>query len=193
MNDSLWNLNAKLYRSVRTGFPFNLILNGENRNLKLLLRSIEIKGKRVVDLGTGTGNVLYYLGDADPCLGIDLTFDMLKRAQQNYPDAKLVVADALKLPIKTDSAELMTTVGLSEYLKDVKPLFKEAYRILKDSGCLLLTFSPPGIWTRLRVLLGHPIYPRTLDELKVIALNEKFHFMRNTHSLMQGQALFEKK
>ena len=192
MNNSLWNLKAKLYRYLRSRFPFNLVLKGENKRLELILRSIDITGKKVIDLGTGTGNVLQFLASTDVQFGIDSTFSMLKLAKQLHTRANLIQADVLKLPIKNNSVELAVAVGLSEYLKDIKSLIMEVYHILKLNGFLVITFSPSGIWTRLRLILGHPIYPRTFEELITIAKQERFQFVKNSYSLMQGQVLFKK-
>lgn len=192
MNDLLWSLKAKFYRSLRANFPFNIILKGENKKLELILDSIRIKNKKVVDLGTGTGNVLQYLVSSNLVFGIDLTFSMLKTAKQFYPGANLIQANVLELSIKKKSVELVTAIGLSEYLRDIESLFKETNRILKFNGFLVLTFSPRGICTWLRLLFGHPIYSRTLADLITIAKNERFQLVQNSHSLMQGQVLFQK-
>jgi len=192
MNDSIWNLKAKLYRCLRSKLPFNLVLKTENKKLELILHSIVIAGKKVIDLGTGTGNVFQFLVSTDIQIGIDSTFSMLKLAKESYPEANFIQADALKLPLKNDSVELVTAVGLSEYLKDVQPLFTEINHILRSNGYLIITFSPFGMWTRLRLLLGHNIYPRTFEQLITIAKNSQFQFVKNSYSFMQGQVLFKK-
>lgn len=192
MNNFRWNLKAKLYRSLRSRFPFNLILEGENKKLELILRAIDTTNKKVIDLGTGVGNALQYLTHFKLVIGVDLTFSMLQAARQTYPGVKLIQADALLLPIKTNSIQLVTAVGLSEYLLDIESFFKEAFRILKFDGFMILTFSHRGIWSRLRLLLGHPIYPRALEELITIAKSERFQIVKNSYSLMQGQVLVKK-
>ncbi len=192
MSDLLWNLKSKLYRSLRSKFPFNLILRGENKKLEVILRSIDTTNEKVIDLGTGIGNVLQYLIDFKHVVGVDFTLSMLLLARQSYPGVKLIQADALLLPIKTNSVHLVIAIGLSEYLLDIEAFFKEAFRILKYSGFLVFTFSPRGIWSQLRLLLGHTIYPRTLDEIITIAMRERFQIVENSYSLMQGQVLVKK-
>ena len=192
MNDPIWSLKAKFYRTLRTNFPFNFILKKENKKLESILGSIEIRNKKIVDLGTGTGNVLQFLVDSKLAIGIDFTFSMLQSTRQFYPEANLLQANAIKLPIKHSSVELVTAVGLSEYLKNSKSLFKETCRVLKNNGFLVLTFSPRGICSRLRLLLGHKIYPRTFTNLVAIAKSEGYQIIKNSHSLMQAQVLFQK-
>ena len=106
MSDSLWKLKAKLYRSLRSKFPFNLVLKGENKRLEFILHSLEIAGKKVIDLGTGIGNVLQFFVRSGVLIGIDSTFSMLKLAKQLNTGVNLIQADALKLPIKRNSFEL---------------------------------------------------------------------------------------
>ncbi|UCE04460.1 MAG: class I SAM-dependent methyltransferase [bacterium] len=192
MTNLLWNLKAKFYLTIRKIIPFNLILKSENRNIEILLRSFNIKGKKVIDLGTGTGNILRYLKNSGFVLGIDRSLAMLLATKQIYPEVILIQADTLKLAIKKNSFELITAVGLSEYLKDINFLFKEVYRVLKNNGFFLMTFSPSGIWTRLRLLLGLRVYPRTLEEIVVIAEAMNFRLVRNDQTLMQAQVLFQK-
>jgi ubiquinone/menaquinone biosynthesis C-methylase UbiE len=192
MNDPIWSLKAKFYRTLRTNFPFNLILKEENKKLKLMLSSIEVSNKTIVDLGTGTGNVFQFFVDSKLTIGIDFTFSMLQSTRRFYPETNLLQANAIALPIKHSSVELVTAFGLSEYLKNIEPLFKEAYRALKKNGFLVLTFSPRGIWSRLRLLLGHKIYPRTFADLDAIAKSEGFQIIKNSNSIMQSQVLFQK-
>jgi ubiquinone/menaquinone biosynthesis C-methylase UbiE len=192
MSDLRWKLKAKLYRSIRSSFPFNLILRGENRKLELIVRSLVTTNEKVIDLGTGIGNALQYLTHFKHVIGVDFTFSMLQVARQLYPYVNLIQADALFLPIKSNSVSLVTAIGLSEYILDIEFFFREAFRILKYGGFLVFTFSPRGIWSWLRLLLGHSIYPRTLEELITIAKRERFQIVKNSYSLMQGQVLIRK-
>ena len=187
-----WGLKAQLYRIFRSWFPFNIILKRENQNLKLLLQSFETKGKKVIDLGSGTGNVLQFFQDADQLWGIDITLEMLRIAKQLFPDAVLVQANVSQLPLKKESFDVVTAVGVSEYLKNPEPLFEETRRILKSTGHLLITYSPSGIWTGFRSLLGHRIYPGKLEQIKATGERTDFQFVKQTHSFMQCQVLFQK-
>jgi ubiquinone/menaquinone biosynthesis C-methylase UbiE len=192
MNNLLWNLKAKLYHAIRTSFLVDFILKRENSELEFILRSLDINGKTVLDLGTGTGNVLQYLTNSKLVIAIDFARSMLRIVRQTCPQAKLLQAEAIALPIATNSVELVTAIGLSEYLWQIESFFDEVFRILKNNGFLVLTFSPPGIWTQLRLLLGHQIYSRTQEDLITIARKKQFQIMKTSRSLMQGQVLFQK-
>lgn len=192
MNDFLWHVKANLYRSARKCFPFNLILKGENEKLKSLLKSVDTQKKIVLDLGTGTGNVLQFFNDANVVLAVDSNFSMLQITRRLNPGAILIQADALKLPIKSNTIHFITAVGLSEYASDIESLLNEIFRALIKNSFLILTFSPKGFWTRLRLVLGHQIFPVSLDVIERIARKEHFQKVANARSLMQEQVLFKR-
>lgn len=191
MKDFLWHVKANFYRSLRKCFPFNLILKGENKKLETLLKSIDTKEKIILDLGTGTGNTLQFLDDTNVVFAIDSNFSMLQITQRLIPSAILIQADALKLPIKSNTIHIITAVGLSEYVRNIESLLKEISRALRENSFLIMTFSPKGVWTRLRLVLGHAIFPSSLNEIERIARKEKFQKLINNRSLMQEQLLFK--
>jgi len=190
MNDFLWHVKSKFYRATRKRFPFNLILKGENKKLNILLDLVDTKGKIILDLGTGTGNVLQFLNDAHVVFAIDSNYSMLQVTKRLYPNVVLIQADALKLPVKSNSIHIITAIGLSEYVGEIESLFKEIFQAQLKDSFLVLTFSPRGFWTRLRSVLGHSIYPGTLNDMAKIARKEHFQMVNNRRTLMQEQVLF---
>ncbi len=192
MNKLFWNLKTRFYKLFRSAFPFGTILNKENVNLISLLNQAEIGGKTVLDLGVGTGNVIPFLSGAKHVFGIDFTNSMLHEVRANFPFVEIVQADALFLPIKTKSVDIITAVGLIEYIKDAIPFFEESCRILKNNGYLVLTFSPANIWTQIRLLLGNPIYARKLDQITGVANLCNFLVKGYQQSMMQHQVLLQK-
>ena len=192
MNKLFWNLKSRFYKLFRSAFPFGTILNKENGNLISLLNQAEMREKTVLDLGVGTGNVIQFLNGAKHVFGIDFTNSMLHEVRANFPFVEIIQADALFLPIKTKSIDLITAVGLIEYVKDAIPFFEESCRILKNDGYLVLTFSPANIWTRIRLLSGHPIYARKLDQITGVANLCNFQIKDYQQSMMQHQVLMQK-
>jgi ubiquinone/menaquinone biosynthesis C-methylase UbiE len=192
MNNWLWRLKAKIYRPIRSGFPFNLVLKFENNRLNDILKSIAIKDLCVIDLGTGTGNVIQFLPEANRILGIDKTFEMLQQAWASFPNTKFIRADALAIPLKSNSVELITAIGLTEYIENLSICFSEVQRLLKRNGYFVVSYSPSGLWTRLRLLLGHAIFPKRLEQLIEIAKQEQMQLIKSSRTLMQGQILFQK-
>lgn len=192
MSDNFWDVTLKLYRWFRNIFPFRQILEAENKNLEALLSEISLAGTTVIDIGTGAGNVLAFLQEADFVVAVDFSMIMLKSGRHTLPKFRRVQADGLSLPLKSNSADVMTAVGLVEYLKNVDIFFRDVAFALKKNGHAVVTFSTKGIFTAMRLLLGHPIYPRTLEEIVTLAKNRKLIMVQHRSSLMQRQVLFQK-
>lgn len=183
---------ARGYERFRAVFPLCLILNAENRQLQILMESIELSHKTIIDLGTGTGNALQFCEQAFLSIGIDANQAMLHFARRNRPKSHFIQADVRSLPLKSGSADLVLAVGISEYLSDLNVLFQEIVRILSHAGYCIFTFSPIGIMTNLRALLGHKIYPRTLDEIEKLASAWHLKSIKRGRTWMQRQILFQR-
>jgi len=192
MSKLFWRLKRRLFDLFRDNYPFRDILEKENENFRQLIEKADIKGKTVLDLGVGTGNVLFFLDSASKSYGLDFTESMLKQAKERFPEAGYVKAKAQSLPFKSNSLDVITAVGLVEYVKDIIPIVEESCRVLKKDGYFLLTFSPKNIWTRLRVLLGHPVYARKLGQLESVIKFCHFEVCECMESMMQNQVLLKK-
>jgi ubiquinone/menaquinone biosynthesis C-methylase UbiE len=192
MNNFFWDVKEKLYRIFRYRFPFHFIIQQENDNIERLLNSIETDGKKIVDLGTGNGNALKFFKHAIGSLGVDITFSMLRRARQLHPDVLMIQADAISLPLQNRSVDIASAIGLSEYIKDIELFLVEVHRVLKNNGNFLVTFSPPGIITKIRSLFGNRVYPRKLEHIVEVTKRMPFQVIRTEHSFMQWQVLLKK-
>ncbi len=191
--ERLWRQRARLYCLFRSRFPFNRILERENQNLQRLLQSVVVAGAGIaVDVGTGNGNVLRWLNRFALVIGIDSNFIMLQQAKQHVPTACLMQGEAGRLPLKPAVADLVVAVGLTEYLRDAAGIFYEAQRILSSTGCLIITSAPPGLWTCLRRLLGHGLFPRTAAQIAALGRQNNFRLQAQMRTMMQEQLLFQK-
>lgn len=177
---------------LRDTFPFNSILKRENENFRQLLEKAGGTNKRILDLGVGTGNVLRQLNKKNEIFGVDFTYSMLKMAKKHCPHAHLVRADVNALPFKSNSFDLVTAVGLLEYIHDSLPLLTDVCRILKENGHFILTFAPKNLWSSLRILLGHRIRMRKVDHISSITKTCDFKIIEIKRTLMQIQVLAKK-
>ena len=109
----LWEFKAGFYDSARKLLPFNLILSKESANLKNLLSKIDVGDGKILDVGTGTGTSLAFWGESAQLFALDSSFNMINKAKLKG-SKNFIVADALALPIKSDSFGLITAIGLLE-------------------------------------------------------------------------------
>lgn len=99
------------------------------------------KGSRILDIGCGEGNTVAYLTDelGMDVTGIDSSKDMVKKANEKYPDLdiKFGEADFLEFSSFEFDAVLMECVLSVAYLKT--EVIHEIYCVLKKGGKLIIT------------------------------------------------------
>lgn len=100
-----------------------------------LLSQVPLRaGLRVLDVGTGTGALPSVLStrvqDLARVVGCDLSLPMLGRARQAVPGILLVVADAARLPFRSESFDLATANFVLSHLPDYREALREVFRVL---------------------------------------------------------------
>jgi ubiquinone/menaquinone biosynthesis C-methylase UbiE/DNA-binding transcriptional ArsR family regulator len=103
----------------------------------------------LLDLGTGTGRMLELLGPKiERGLGIDLSTDMLQLARARLERAGLKhcsvrQGDIYALPLPRDSFDVILVHQVLHYLDDGAQAIREAARLLRPQGLLLvIDFAP---------------------------------------------------
>ncbi len=172
-------------------FPFGIFLRQENKALEYLLAQIPRKKGTVIDLGTGLGNSLTFIQSDFRRIGIDLNFRMLDFAKQRN-GGYYIQSDVLNTAIKNESADIVLMCGLWEYIKDRYALLSEIERIIKHNSYALITFSPPGFLTGLRIFFGLKIYPITDEQMREYMLENGFKIMALCRCTLQHQILIKK-
>lgn len=127
---------------------------------KLVKMAIEGSCEQILDLATGSGDVLFALRERfspDTAItGVDFCEPMLQEAR-NKREAKeldensnrFLLGDCLSLDFPDESFDLVTISFGLRNLSDRNKGLKEMYRVLKPNGRLIvLEFSQPYIWFR---------------------------------------------
>jgi ubiquinone/menaquinone biosynthesis C-methylase UbiE/DNA-binding transcriptional ArsR family regulator len=103
----------------------------------------------LVDLGTGTGRMLeLFAGQAHRLVGIDLSREMLSYARSNLDQlnaahAQVRQASLYALPLADASADVVILHQVLHFLDEPEAALREARRILKPAGKLLVVdFAP---------------------------------------------------
>jgi len=168
---NFWNLKAPLYAISRQIWPMSAILRQETALAAQMLESLPALSGWGLDLASGPGHSYSLLPSTLLRVGVDRSSAMARRCQAKHC-GRMVVADVRRLPFKSALFSLITAIGLTEYLPDLKPFIVEVIRIVRPQGSILLTVSPPSLYTHLRFLCGHRLKPHTLEDL-VLALNRQ--------------------
>jgi SAM-dependent methyltransferase/DNA-binding HxlR family transcriptional regulator len=116
-------------------------------------RMIELAGNEkselFIDLGTGTGRMLeIFAGHYKAGVGYDLSYEMLAIARANLEQADISHAqvrqgDLFSLPLEGESADIVCLHQVLHFLAEPDAAVREAARLLKPGGRLIISdFAP---------------------------------------------------
>jgi ubiquinone/menaquinone biosynthesis C-methylase UbiE len=96
-----------------------------------------IKGN-ILDIGCGHGEMLSGFAGRGELYGIDPAENTICQAQGKVPQAHFMVGDALCLPFKDNFFNFVYSCDVIEHVKDYEGMVKEAARVLKTGGVLVM-------------------------------------------------------
>lgn len=132
----------------------------------------DVKAAVFVDLGTGTGRMLELFADRYKAgIGIDLSREMLAVARANLEKARVAHAqvrhgDIFAAPLENESADLVCLHQVLHYLAEPGAAVREAARLLKPGGRLLIVDFAPHELEFLRNAHAHRRLGFSDDEVK---------------------------
>ncbi len=134
---------------------------------RLAADAADPRGMRVLDLGTGTGDLAHELvrRGAASVVGADFSPAMLAVATGRYagsPTYRWLAADGHRLPFADASFDRLTNGFLLRNLVDLPAAFREMARVIRPGGrlvCLDMTPPPPGMFSALYRLYFNRIMP----------------------------------
>jgi ubiquinone/menaquinone biosynthesis C-methylase UbiE len=106
------------------------------------MRFLLPRGKRVLDLGCGTGDLLARLEPSDG-LGLDFSPAMIARARQKYPQLRFVAADVERLERSATPAGPFDAIVMSDTigaLDDCLETFRSLHRFCRPETRIVITY-----------------------------------------------------
>ena len=113
-------------------------------------------GSKVLDLGCGGGDLVREINTEQPqcwVTGLDYSNDVIEKLKKESTLNKWVCADATNTGLVYNSYDFVTCCETLEHVDDPELIVKEAYRLLKDDGRLIVTTpfrnhipSPEHVW-----------------------------------------------
>jgi len=144
MSSSNVQAQIELHRALapryayRYGFGFSRLFQEDWH--RTLLSRLPAGARRALDLGCGTG---FFLADIDARLpgavGLDVSLDMLLVSERYVPRARVVAADAEKLPFARGSFDAILCKGVLHHTRDHVGFLANCREALSREGVLVMS------------------------------------------------------
>lgn len=106
--------------------------SGAKQAIKRKIIRTHLKGKKILDIGCGEGEVSMGIGEVT---GVDISGPRLEKARQN--GLKTIKADVCNIPLH-ETFDAVIVADLIEHMQRPYDLLIEANRLLKDGGQLFI-------------------------------------------------------
>lgn len=190
------NLALKQYKKLAQSYNRRFQKFIKITTHKAARRAAIAPGDKVLDLGCGTGEMLFRLGQDYPQVGllagIDASEDMLKLAKTKLASTKAVrlrLGTVEKLPYPDEHFDLIISVGVIHYVQHVDYMTKEALRVLKPHGrILLIDMAAEFMTTKLSSLFRRLLDP---GAVRYYSLDSASRLLRTSGFEIQSAELFQ--
>jgi ubiquinone/menaquinone biosynthesis C-methylase UbiE len=151
------------------------------RRAKEVVRSIKTYysgiPRNIIDLGTADGLMLGIIKKkflSARCVGVEYSRELVETNTDRR--ITLVQGDVNFLPVTDDCFDIVIATAIIEHVPDPERMLKEAKRILKPDGLIILT-SPDPFWEHLATMVGHLPHEQHHNVMKLRELVVLFNRM----------------
>ncbi|SVB69460.1 uncharacterized protein METZ01_LOCUS222314 [marine metagenome] len=167
MGDELKRKYEKIYKDGKESF-FSIFEDGENisETEEVVWSSVDWNGKRVIDIGCGTGEVAAGIAKhgAEHVLGVDYATTAIEIANQKHYDIKNLEFQACSLDefVPDYEADVVISLGTLEHMDDPNTALHKIIRLVRNDGKVILTcpyfINVRGlVWMTLALALDVPM------------------------------------
>jgi ubiquinone/menaquinone biosynthesis C-methylase UbiE len=178
--------------------PGNLMLDLDELIFAGLIKDIDLRNKKVADIGCGTGRHWQKIYEKTPgvLLGFDVSPGMLKQLIRKFPSAiTQLTADNLLKSITDSSIDCLITTLTIAHIKNIEEAISSWSRVLKNGGDLIITDFHPTMLTKggkrsfkyEHGSLSVINYTHPLEKVKKILLKYGLHVIRHVERIVDEE------
>lgn len=169
----------KYYVKLHSGLDKCSYLYSERNLSKPMLEVLKkLKGKRILEIGSGGGHLSNYIQKNDNMvISIDISNVALQAGKNNYPELNLIQMEAESLGFADKKFDFVISNELIEHIPNLQNHFEEIRRVLEDGGFYL--FKTPN-------KLPHDFYWRFLRRKDVSEEHPSVCNIRYLKRLLSG-------
>lgn len=131
-------------KAIRLGHPSYVWRRGQDRRLSQIHRHVELRGRRILDVGCGMGMYVARLRQfSDDVYGVDIDPDKVAEASVWLPN--LQVSPAEELPFDDATFDVILLNEVIEHVDDDRRAIAEAYRVLAPGGHIVI-YAPNRLY-----------------------------------------------
>ena len=159
--------------------------------------------KNILDVGCASGRMANEISKFFPqsrITAVDVYRKAIEFGQKAYPQINFKVADAHKLPFKSNSFDLVITYEVIEHLAHPLKALTEMKRVMKKNGNAIIVMDSGSVLFRIvwwisektvsRVWLGAHLHPYKHDELQMVIKKAGFKILKKHFSHLGMEVSF---
>jgi SAM-dependent methyltransferase len=137
-------VTAAATKAIRLGHPSYVWRRGQDRRLDLIRQYVELRAKRILDIGCGLGMyVSQFRQFSDDVYGVDVDPDKIARASEWLPNLR--VSPAEELPFSEGAFDVILLNEVIEHVDDDQRTIREAFRVLAPGGHIVV-YAPNRLY-----------------------------------------------
>lgn len=136
----------KLWSNFYDDQPDNVVLYLEEKLFSEMISQIDISGKKLLDIGCGTGRHWKEISDLKPLqlIGIDSSKEMIEKLKRKFNEAEVFVSKNNSLKNFEDNYfDLIISTLTIGHINGLGEYFREWNRVLKPDGEIIITDFHP--------------------------------------------------
>lgn len=139
-----------LYDTI--GVTYDKTRQADPQILQELLDMLQLPPRGLLlDIGCGSGNyTIEFFKHGALCKGLDISMEMLSKAQKKSSDVIWIQGNACRLPWENEKFDGAMCILATHHIQELDSAFSEAYRILKPGARFVLFTATPqqmkGYW-----------------------------------------------